>query len=97
MRLEELLDCIRVRPGGIGGDQGFKELNEPLGGACRESIDRMTDDVGVNMLAKVEANRKAARAGTLRVVIGNGRDPGKVREADRHRRGIAVQMWRPCQ
>jgi hypothetical protein len=31
----------------------------------------MPDDVGVDMLGKVEANRKAARAGTLRVVIGN--------------------------
>jgi hypothetical protein len=37
----------------------------------------MTDDVGVNMLAEVEANRKPAWAGALRVVIGNGRNPAK--------------------
>jgi hypothetical protein len=41
----------------------------------------MTDDVGVNMLAKVEANRKPSRAGTLRVVVGNGRNSCKIREA----------------
>jgi len=37
----------------------------------------MSDDVGVNMLGEMEADRKAARAGTLRVVVGNGRDPRK--------------------
>jgi hypothetical protein len=34
----------------------------------------MTNDVGVDMLAEVKANRKAARASTLRVIVGNGRD-----------------------
>ena len=62
-----------------------------------EVVDRMTDVVGVNMLAEVEANRKVPRAGALRVVVGNVRNPRKVREADRHRRGIPVQMRRPCQ
>jgi hypothetical protein len=57
----------------------------------------MTDDVGVNMLAKVEADRKAARARTLRVVVGHRRNSRKVREADRHRRGIPVQMRRARQ
>src|SRR5215469_5231952 len=57
----------------------------------------MTDDVGVNMLGKVKSHRKPARTRTLRVVVGNGRDSGKVREADRHRRGTPVQMWCPRQ
>jgi hypothetical protein len=57
----------------------------------------MTDDVGVNMLAEVEANRKPARAGALRVVVGNARNSRKVRKADRHWRGISLQMRRPRQ
>jgi hypothetical protein len=96
MRREELLDGIRVRPGGIGGDHGLKELDEPLGGARWESIDRMTDDVGVNMLSKVEANRKSTRGRTLRVIVGNGRDSPSIRQTDRHRCGVAVHMRRSC-
>ena len=62
-----------------------------------EVVDRMTDVVGVNMLTEVEANRKTARAGALRIVVGDGRNSRKVRESDRHRRGIPVQMRRPRQ
>jgi hypothetical protein len=57
----------------------------------------MTDDVGVNMLGKMEAHRKAARASTLRVVGGDDQDSGKVREADRHRPPTLVQMRRSRQ
>jgi hypothetical protein len=80
MRAEELLDGIRVRPGSVGGNQRIEELQESFRGARWEVVDRMTDDVGVNMFAEMEANRKAARAGTLRVVIGNGRNSRKIRE-----------------
>src|SRR5271155_2239228 len=65
MRAEELLDAIRVRPGSVGGNQCVEELEESFRGARREVVDRMTDDVGVSMLAEVEANCKPARAGTL--------------------------------
>src|SRR6202043_2798238 len=77
MRAKELLDGIRMRPRGVGGHQCLEELHEPLCGARRDPVDRMTDDVGVNMLAEVEANPKAARAGPLRVVVGNGRNSRK--------------------
>src|SRR5215471_19067342 len=82
MRGKELLDGVRVRPGRVGGNHCIQKLDERLGGAHREVVDRMTDDVGVDMLGKVKANREAARAGTLRIVVGNRRDTGKVREAD---------------
>ena len=95
MRTKELLDDIRVWPGRVGGNHGIQERHEPLGGAHREVVDRMANDVGVNMLGEVKANRKAARAGTLRVVVGNRRDPRKIREANRDRRGIPVEMRRP--
>jgi hypothetical protein len=97
MRTKELLDDIRVWPGRVGGNHGIQERHEPLGGAHREVVDRMANDVGVNMLGEVKANRKAARAGTLRVVVGNRRDPRKIREANRDRRGIPVEMRRPRQ
>src|SRR6516162_3665984 len=97
MRTEELLDGIRVRPFRVGGNHGIQELHESLGGAHREIVDRMTDDVGVDMLGEMEADRKTAWARALRVVVGNGWNSRKVREAGRRRRGIPVQMRRPRQ
>src|ERR1700739_2613271 len=41
MRGKELLDGIRVRPGRVGGNQCIQELDEPLGSAHREAVDRM--------------------------------------------------------
>ena len=73
MRAEELLDGIRVRPGRVGGNQGIEKLQEFFRGAHREVVDRMADDVGVNMLGEVEANRKAARPapwGSLSATLG---------------------------
>src|SRR6516225_9394621 len=70
MRTEELLDGIRVRPFRVGGNHGIQELHESLGGAHREIVDRMTDDVGVDMLGEMEADRKTAWARALRVVVG---------------------------
>ena len=96
-RAKELLDGIRVRPAGIRGNHRIQKLHEPPGGAHREVVDRMTDDVGVDMLGKVKADRKTARARTLRVVVGNARNSRKVRETDRHRSGIPLQMRRPRQ
>ena len=63
-------------------------------GARREGVDRVGDDVGVNMLGEVEAHRAAARARPLRIVIGNGRNSREVRKAHRHRSGAVVQVWR---
>jgi hypothetical protein len=74
MSCKKLFNGIRVRPCRVGGDWRIEELKEALRGARREVVDRMSDDVGVNMLAKVEANRKPARAGALRVVVANARD-----------------------
>src|SRR5712691_10169826 len=57
----------------------------------------MSDNVGVNMLRKVEANREPPRAGSLGVVIGNGRNSCEIREAHRHRRRIPMEMRRARQ
>jgi hypothetical protein len=97
MRTKELLDGIGVRPGGVGGNQCIKKLHESFRGGHREGVDRMTDDVGVNMLGEVEANRKATRPGALRVVVGNRRNSRKVREADGHRSEIPLQVRRSRQ
>ena len=88
---------FRVWPSRIGSDHRIEELDEPLGSARRERIDRLTDDVGVNMRPKVEANCKAARGRMLRVIVSNGRDSRSIRETDRHWRGIALEMRRSRQ
>src|ERR1035437_2844809 len=54
----------------------------------------MSDDVGMNMLGKVETNRATARARTLRVVIGHRRNSREVREAQRYPRGVPLDVWR---
>ena len=56
-------------PEGVGGNHGVEERHESLRSAHRDGVNRMTDDVGVNMFGKVKPNRKAARAAALRVVI----------------------------
>jgi hypothetical protein len=78
MGAKKLLDGVRVPPFGVGGNHGIEKLDEPLAGARREIVDRMTDNVGVNMFAEVKAHRKSVRDGALRVVVGNGRDSGKI-------------------
>jgi hypothetical protein len=97
MRREKLLEGIRVRPGRVGRNQCIEEIQQPLDRARREIVDRMTDDVGVDMLGEMEAHRKAARARTLRVIVGDSRNSRKVREADRHRRRFPVQVRRSRQ
>jgi hypothetical protein len=89
MRAKELLDGVRERPRRVGRSRCIKEIQQPLHSACRKVVDRMTDDVGVNMLAKVEAHRKIARARTLRIIVGDNRNSRKIREADHHRSGIS--------
>jgi hypothetical protein len=97
MRAEEALDRIRVRSGRVGGAQCVQELEEPIGGAHREVVDGMCDDVGVDMLGKVKADRDAARSAALRVVVGDRRNSGEIRETDRHRCRSPVQMRRTGQ
>jgi hypothetical protein len=94
MRAQELLNGVRVGPRGIGGDQRIEEFQEPFRGARWEGVDRMSDNIRMNMLGKVEADGTTARAGTLRIVIGNGRNACEVREAHRHGRGTPPDMWR---
>src|SRR5215469_7811282 len=97
MCAEELLDGVGVRPCRVRGNHCTEELHEPLRGAHGERVNRMPDNVDVDMLSKVEANRKAARPGTLRVVVGNAWYSRKVREPDGQWRGIPLQMRRPRQ
>ena len=82
MRTEELLDGRSgCGPGGTRSRSApLRNLHEALRRACREAVDRMRDDVGMNMLGEMEANRKTARARTLRVVVGNGRNAREVPE-----------------
>src|ERR1700733_6731061 len=94
MHAKELLDRVRVRSRGIGGDQRVEKLQELFHSSRREGVDRMSDDIRMNMVGKMEANGATARAGTLRVVIGNGRNSREVRKPHRHRGGIPLDMGR---
>ena len=77
MRAKELLNGVRVRPGRIGGDQRIEKVQESFRSARGESVDRMSDDVRMNMLGKVEADRATARARALRSLSGTVGIPAK--------------------
>src|SRR6185369_4360249 len=57
MLAKELLNGVRVRPSPIGGNQRIEKLQESFRSARGEGVDRMSDDVRMNMLGKVEADR----------------------------------------
>src|SRR5580765_6207887 len=91
MRAKELLNGVGVRPRRIGGNQRIDEVQKFLCSTSGEGVDRMSDDVCMNMLVKVEADSASARARTL-IVIGNGWNSREVREAHRHRSRIPPDM-----
>jgi hypothetical protein len=52
---------------------------------------RVGHDVGVNMFAEMKSDRAAARAGNLGIVVGDGGNSSKVREAHGHC-GLAMRV-----
>ena len=56
--------------GRIGRDESVEESKEVLGGARGKGVDRMGDDVGVDVFVEVEADGTAARACVLLIVVG---------------------------
>ena len=87
------------RSGGTRSARGDRanELQELLPGPCRKPVMRVGDDVGVNMIAQVEPHSDRLRAGPVRVVVGDCRNPRREREADGHRGGRADGVRRPRQ
>ena len=57
---------LTMPSGGISGNQCIEKIQQSLRGAHRNGVDRLSDNVRMNMLGKVEANRKPARPGALR-------------------------------
>src|SRR5208283_4467157 len=57
MGFQEPLNGIRVRPRRIRGNQRLEEVQEFCRRARGEGVNRMGDDVGMNMFGKVKANR----------------------------------------
>ena len=49
-------------PGRVSGTHGIQELHEPLGGAHREVVDRMTDGVCVDVRAPRPQKPSAAKS-----------------------------------
>lgn len=82
IRGQELLNRVGVRFGRITGRDRAKEFQEFLGSAGREAIDRVGDDIGMDMFAKIESYGATARAGDFGVVVRDLGDSRKVGEAD---------------
>jgi hypothetical protein len=97
MSCQELLKRIRMRSGRVGRKQGIEKLKKFFDGAGGKGIDRMRDDVGVNMVGQVEADGATARAAALRVVVADGRNPREIRKTHRHRDGAPLKVRRPRQ
>src|SRR5262249_55166893 len=79
MGTKKLLDrrgLGRARPAGVSRAKKFHEL---LGGPYGKSVDRVSDDVRVNVVGQMKADGNTARA-CLRTVVGHGGNPGKIRE-----------------
>jgi hypothetical protein len=75
-----------------GRGHGAQELQELLTRADRETVGRVGNDVGVDMIGEMEADSDPARAGPCRVVVGDRGEAGGVRVADGHGRGWPVRM-----
>jgi hypothetical protein len=83
----ERLGFARPESGG-----GAQELQELLASVDWKAVRGMSDNVGVDMIGKMEADGDPARAGLCRVVVGDRGDAGGVRIADGHGRGWPVRV-----
>ena len=63
--------------------RGAEELQELLAGADGEAVGGVGDDVRVGVVGQVEANGDPARAGSLRVVVGDRRHARGIRDSGR--------------
>src|ERR1700677_3805066 len=96
MAAEVLLDGVWVRALEIRGYERVEELDKSLGGARGEAIDRVRDDVGVDVFIEVEADSAAARA-CIGIVVGNVGDAGEIGEPHRYGSGTSLDMRCPSE
>ena len=90
---QKFLNCIRMRRVRGAFVYGSQEFHKLFRGASRETIHGMGNDVGVNVLGKIEANREASRA-RFRMVIGNAGNAGEIGESHLDRGGSALEVRR---
>src|SRR5512143_224797 len=83
----------RARTAGMAGAKEFKEL---FRGSHRESIGRVPDDVRVDVFGEMKPDRDSAGTGHVRVVVRHSRRATRVREANRHWRGLPLHVRRTC-
>ena len=82
MRAEKSFDRRGMWRRRRAGGDGAVEFEKFFAGADRESVGRVGDDVGVDMLAEIKADRHATRAGRFGMVVRNFRNAGEIREAN---------------
>ena len=74
--------CHRLRLTGSESRSGAQKFQELLAGADRETIKGMGDNVGVQVIVKVEAHGEASRARTRGIVVRDVPEASRVRVAD---------------
>ena len=69
----------------------MEEFDELFRGAARKAVNRVSNNIGVHMLGKMEPNPNTART-RVRIVVGNVRNTSEIGKANRHRRRRPVKM-----
>ena len=96
MRAKEGFEGRALQVGRVAGREGAEELEELIAGVGGEAVGGVGDDVGVDMLGELEADREAAWAG-VGIVVRDERDTGGVGEAGEDRRGCARNVFRTAE
>src|SRR6185312_2777013 len=85
MLAKKLLNRTRLRRIRAARLDRPQELDELFASAGRKAVDGVRHDVCMDVLAEMKADGHAAWPGIVRIVIGDGGEPGEVGEPDGHR------------
>ena len=96
MRTEKRFERSSRQILGIARGQRRQKLQKLLSCPRRKAIGRMTDNIGMNVLGKIESDRESTRIRIL-IVIRYQRNACRVRESHSHRRRLAHDMRCPRQ
>ena len=97
MSAEERFQRRWVRRGRAACRDGAEELKKFLGGARGEAVGGVADDIGVHVVGEMKADSAATGTGSLRIVVRNEGDAGRVGEAHGNGGGAASGVWRASQ
>src|ERR1700735_1385308 len=93
MRTEKRFERSSSQILGVARGQRRQKLQKLLSCPRRKAIGRMTDNIGMNVLGKIESDRESTRI-RIRIVIRYQRKAGRVRESHSHRRRLTNDVRR---